>query len=263
MYLTDYHTHTRISPDSDAPLAVMAQAAVDAGLRELCVTDHVDLLGPFGEPLTEHSWADSLAQLDETLPLFEGRLTLRLGMELGVPHVNPALSERILNQPRLDFVIGSIHNQSAARGGQDFYYVDGQDLDDCYGALDDYFASMALLVECDYFDVLGHIIYPLRYMNPAVVLDAYWERIEAILCRAAERGRGIELNTYRGKTIAPWRPVLERFRACGGEIVTVGSDAHRPNSMGGGIPEACALLEACGFRYVATFAGRKPEFHKL
>ena len=35
MYLADYHTHTQISPDSEAPLAGMVEAACAAGLSEL------------------------------------------------------------------------------------------------------------------------------------------------------------------------------------------------------------------------------------
>ena len=54
MYLTDSHTHTLRSPDSDAPLAQMARAAVAAGLAELCVTDHCDLLGLYGEPVRDY-----------------------------------------------------------------------------------------------------------------------------------------------------------------------------------------------------------------
>ena len=44
MYLCDIHSHSKISPDSRAELSDMARAAVSAGLRELCVTDHCDLL---------------------------------------------------------------------------------------------------------------------------------------------------------------------------------------------------------------------------
>ena len=48
MYLADMHTHTQISPDSGARLADMARAAAAAGLDELYVTDHCDLLDAEG-----------------------------------------------------------------------------------------------------------------------------------------------------------------------------------------------------------------------
>ena len=38
MYYADYHTHSRLSPDSDAPLLDMAEAAARAGLRQPAAT---------------------------------------------------------------------------------------------------------------------------------------------------------------------------------------------------------------------------------
>ena len=96
-----------------------------------------------------------------------------------------------------------------------------------------------------------------------MVLDAYLDRIRDILEAAVSRGRGMEVNTYRGRTVAEWRPILELFRDCGGEIVTVGSDAHTPADVGKGVREACALLKELGFSYAATYDKRKPVFHKL
>ena len=118
---------------------------------------------------------------------------------------------------------------------------------------------MERLVELpDCYDVVGHIIYPLRYMPETITLDRYWGRIDAILRRVVETGRGIELNTYCGKTIAPWRGVLERYRAHGGERITVGSDAHAPERVGLGVKEAYALLAGCGFRYLSVYEKQPP-----
>lgn len=263
MYLADFHTHTRISFDSTAPLEDMAMAAVGEGLAELCVTDHCDLLDENGFPVSDFDWYGALAQYRETAPVYAHCLKLKLGLELGMGHVDPDAARRILDVPELDFVIGSIHNLSPQAGGTDFYYRDHSRLDLCYDTLDDYFGSMAELAVTDFYDVLGHIIYPLRYMSAPVTLDRYWDRIDAILRAAAERGRGVELNTYKGQTIAQWKPVLERWRACGGEIVTLGSDAHAPEGVGGGFQEAGELLKDIGFRYLATYDKRRPEMHRL
>jgi histidinol-phosphatase (PHP family) len=56
--------------------------------------------------------------------------------------------------------------------------------------------------------------------------------------------------------------MVRRFRELGGEIVTVGSDAHRANRVGQYSYEACEILKDV-FGYVCTFAERKPVFHKL
>lgn len=100
-------------------------------------------------------------------------------------------------------------------------------------------------------------------MQAPVTLNRYQDAIRAILRTAVEKGRGMEVNTCRGRTLEEWRPILALYRDCGGEIVTVGSDAHLPEHVGLGISEACALLQQTGFRYLATYEKRKPELHRL
>ncbi len=64
MYLSDYHFHTQCSTDSTAPLAQQAQAAMAAGVREICVTDHWNLLDQQGNRLpTVYDWSGPLEQL--------------------------------------------------------------------------------------------------------------------------------------------------------------------------------------------------------
>ena len=123
--------------------------------------------------------------------------------------------------------------------------------------------SLALLAATDFYDVLAHLIYPLRYMQAPVTLNRYQDAIRAILRTAVEKGRGMEVNTCRGRTLEEWRPILALYRDCGGELVTVGSDAHTPADVGKGVRAACALLRECGFRRVCTYEKHQPVFHTL
>ena len=43
MYLSDYHTHSRLSFDAHAPLSELAEAAADAGLDEPVSYTHLTL----------------------------------------------------------------------------------------------------------------------------------------------------------------------------------------------------------------------------
>ncbi len=260
----DYHTHSELSPDADFPLADMARAAVAAGLSELCVTDHYDTLDVEGRRAGPYDWAPALAQFTAVREAFRGRLKLRLGIEFGSGHLDASALEQAPEE--LDFVIGSLHNRSEAKGGVDFYYGPYDSPQVCTETLEDYFTSMERLAPLPVYDVLGHIIYPLRYMvrdGQSPSLAPYMERIRAILKATVQSGRGIELNTYNGRTLADWKPVLALYREVGGEIVTTGSDAHFPENVGKGIREACGLLRDCGFRYVAGYEGRRPNFTKL
>jgi len=49
----------------------------------------------------------------------------------------------------------------------------------------------------------------------------------------------------------------------GGEILTIGSDAHKPERLGEYYDHAVDVLKTIGFHYVATFENRKPVFHKI
>ena len=264
--IADCHTHSRVSPDSNAPMVEMARQALAYGLDVMCLTDHCDLLSLEGERTLDYNWQAVLRERQTMLDAFGTRLDLPLGLEFGMAHLYPEAAEKILSQPGLDFVIGSCHNMDEKDGGRDFYLLSYDTLEDCYRALDNYFASMQKMAATPYYDVVGHVIYPLRYMNgpyETPSLARYRDQIREILCLAIDSGRGIEINTWKGQTLAAWRPLLKDYKELGGEILTVGSDAHAPDPLGRGIREAYQLMQDCGFRYVAVYHQRKPELFRL
>jgi histidinol-phosphatase (PHP family) len=268
MFLADSHTHSICSPDGVVPMTEMAKGAVRVGMSSLCITDHCDFLNLDGtERNTSYDWQPVLTQYQEMKLQWGSQIDLPLGLEFGMGFLDPKAAKTILDFPELDFVIGSVHNLSEESGGKDFYFVSYQTEADCYSALDNYFASMEQLAKGPFYDVLGHIIYPLRYMNGAyqnpITLYDYTDRIRGILKKAAESGRGMEVNTWKGKTLKEWIPILKLFKECGGEIITVGSDAHDPEPIGRGVTEVYDILRNLGFRYVANYHKRKPEFWKL
>lgn len=270
MYRADYHLHTLISSDSPASLEQQAQSALDAGLNELCVTDHWNLLDQQGTPLPHtRDWSDSIAQCHAARQLFGSQLEIRLGIEVGNGEINPAAVSLGLNQAgeELDFVIGSLHNSSLHSGGLGIYTAakQCQHIEDGIALLDDYVDTLHALAATDTFDVIGHVIYPLRYLPQQwqLTLDPYEEQLRALFQTLIQSGRGIELNTTQGHTIEEWADVLKIYRDCGGEILTIGSDAHRYGQVGAGFQDAAALLRILGFRHYATYRNRKPVFHTL
>ncbi len=42
MLLFDYHTHTKYSPDSNMSIEQLITTSISKGLKEICITDHVD-----------------------------------------------------------------------------------------------------------------------------------------------------------------------------------------------------------------------------
>lgn len=84
MYLADYHTHSRISPDAGKSMAEMAEAAIAAGLDELCFTDHMEPV-EWGvtTPRESFDWAALSAEFEAARQAAGDRIVLRLGIELG------------------------------------------------------------------------------------------------------------------------------------------------------------------------------------
>lgn len=270
MYLADLHTHSILSMDGNVPLADMAQAAVDNGLSMLAVTDHYDMLDVNGQRDLTYDWSPSLAQYNETLSRFRDRLDLRLGIEMGGTPVSPDHARAIIAGAGegLDVVIGSIHNYQEELGGLEFYGDRFDSYAKCHTALDDYLTSMEQLVALpDCYDILGHINYPLRYMrrdgHPVVLLEHYKDRVAEILRTVIQTGRSMEVNTCRGLTVEDWRDFLMLYRDLGGTQVTTGSDAHLPKDVGGGLKDACALIQACGFRHLTVYNRRQAELVKI
>lgn len=271
MYLCDVHTHTKISPDSEAELSDTARAAMAAGLRELCVTDHCDLLDLHGAPVTSFDWPAAKEQYRAVKAQTGDRLALRLGLELGSAPFDPTLARSILAQGggELDFVLGSLHNWVGQEGGIDLGFSDyrghaGLARRSMAHSLDLSWALVTQYADC--YDSLAHIVYPLRYIHRdgiGLSIDEYEERVRAIFTEVARTDHALEVNVYRGKDLDSWPPLLDWFKECGGELVTVGSDAHCAGDVGRGIPQALDMLKAAGFGGVTTFVGRKPVLHKL
>ena len=266
MLLCDSHFHTLISPDSKAPLADMARAAAEAGMRDVCVTDHCDLFDYYGKPVTQFDWAAAMEQYHAALETLPRGLSLRLGLELGSAPCDPDTARRILREGggELDFVLGSLHNWVGLEDNRDLYFSDFTNNPElCRKAVENSLQYTWSLVTDypDCYDSLAHIIYPLRYIErdgQHLSFDLYEEQVRAIFTRMAQTGHALEVNTCRGTSVEVWLPILRWFKECGGELVTLGSDAHRPKDMAKGIPQAAELLREAGFRYATVFARRKP-----
>lgn len=271
MYLCDTHTHSLISADCDARLSDMVSAAIRLNLSEFCTTDHCDLLDADGNLNDRFDWTAAKAQYHDALPLTEGRLALRLGIELGSIIYRPDLARRILAEggDELDFVLGSLHNWIGSHGNIELYLMDfsvSQAL--CREAVDCYLRStLALVRQCpDCYDSLAHLVYPMRYIRRDgrhVPITDYEEPIRQILAELVRTDHALEVNTCRATDMEHWSLLLRWYRECGGKLITVGSDAHTPEDVAKGIPTVLELIKAAGFDSVATYEKRRPVLHKL
>ncbi len=259
----DYHMHTVVSFDGHHRGLDMAKAALDAGLKEICFTDHLDYdpLGKMGV-LAFDTERYNLEYDQLEMP----GLKIRRGMEFGMTVDNREQFKADLARRPFDFVLGSIHFVDDL----DVYYPEYWSGKTVFQAERRYLEATLECVKLhDDFDVLAHLTYIAKtHCHPAprpVPFSEHRELIDEILKVLADKGKGMEMNTSgvdRCGDFLPTADYFRRFKELGGEIVTVGSDAHTANRVGQYAFDACEILKEI-FGHVCTFEDRKPIFHKL
>ncbi len=263
MITADFHTHSSFSGDSEEPMREMACSAVSRGLKTLCVTEHCDFDYP--EAGFEPDMPAYRAELLKVREEFLGKLELLFGIELGLmDYLAPRLYD-FSGAWDLDFIIGSSHLVD----GADPYYPEYFGRFGTKNGILRYFESILANVKAfDDFDVYGHLDYAVRYCaEKSYDPTDYREPLDEILRLLAQKGKGIEVNTAGLRSgLAHCNPhpyILGRFRELGGEIVTVGSDAHKATDVARDFPIAEQMLRDAGFKFYAVFRKRKPAFVEL
>ena len=262
----DLHTHSAYSFDADYDPAQMLAAAAENGLRQICITDHVDFYTPTDVHLPDFAARRArLAQLRGQFP----QLTVLEGAEVSMT-ADPACARSAmaaLDGVKLDFVIGSVHLAGENFQHFDLYYIEKKDETYYHSVIDSYLEDVLRLAQWGKFSVLGHLTLPLRYINEShgeqMTFAGHEDQCREIFRTLIENGCGIECNTNRGHDPLPDGPLLRLYRELGGEIITLGSDAHDTRYVGCAIRERQELLRQCGFRYFTTFEGGRPAFRPL
>lgn len=263
MITADVHIHSSFSTDSSEPLRELAAAAVEKGLKTLCITEHHD----FDYPAEGEFLLDVPVYREELLRVreeFAGRLEILFGVELGLlDYAAPRLYE-FAKSSDFDFIIGSAHQID----GLDPYYPEYFDkMGDRSGILHFFDEMLSSVKAFDDFDVLGHFDYIVRYSHAKSYDPAdYREVIDEILKAVISKGKGIEINTAGVGKLGYPHPnpfILKRFKELGGEIVTIGSDAHDRTRVAADFQMAQQALLQAGFKHCAVFRGRKPTFYTV
>lgn len=261
----DSHTHSFFSSDGNCSVENLCLTAEQKGLAGFALTDHFEC--DF-EGRSLDSIRKSVESAREYADKFKGRLIVSTGIELGQPIYALGEAEAALSCCDYDFVLASLHN---IRGEPDFYYTDFSDKDTTHETLESFFKEYLELANWNRFDSVAHITYPFRYMirtyNLRPSLKEYMGYVDEFLKVIIQNGKGIEINTSglrQGLGITmPELDCIKRFRELGGEIITVGSDAHKASDMGADFSTATEMLKLAGFDRYAYFMEGKPHFIKL
>lgn len=281
MKLTDCHTHTKFSVDSEAEPREMIERACQLGLAAHAVTDHCECNCWYpkehygGSVISDDfnygsDYERSVSAISELKEEYSGRIELICGTELGQADQDYEIAEKIVSDDRLDFVIGSVHQLA---GEADFAFIDYRQYDSAgiRKLLERYFKEVWEICKWGKFDILGHLTYTLRYIKGSFGIETDISCFDEIIAESfrelIRHDCGIEINTSGlrqayGDTF-PSLKYVKLFRELGGELLSIGSDAHNAADLGKGIADGAAIAEAAGFRRICYFKRRKPVFIEI
>ena len=260
----DYHMHSVFSHDSSTPMESQAAQSVKLGMDEICFTDHVDYCEDY------ESYSGYFAEIERVRQEFSGKLVIRAGWEFGMERQSIPEFQGLFSRYRdkLDFVLLSIHYiddlelwaHEYQRGKSQAEYTLGY-----YGEL------LNLVQKYHDYSVLAHLDLISRYDMNQGISPYPFEKVRDIAAEIMEtairEGKGIELNTsswrYGLTETTPSREILKLYRDLGGEILTLGSDAHNPGYVGAHFDEGREILRGLGYTKFCTFEKMKPSFHVL
>lgn len=267
MIICDFHNHTDFSADCNVSAETMVRQAIDLGLTTLCITDHMDLDFPYPELDFTFSIPEYFKKHAELREQYANQITLLTGIELGLqPGIAKEMAD-ILHQWNFDFVIGSSHLVDRMDPYFPEYWTDKTE---SQGILRYFETILENVAAFDDIDVYGHIDYIVRY-GPTKAenysYQKYKEILDEILKTLISKNIGLELNTaglkYGLGFAHPHIDILKRYKELGGEIITIGSDGHKPEHLAYDFHKVPAILKECGFDYYTVFKKRQPEFIKL
>lgn len=257
----DLHCHSDFSIDTNILMEDMVLAAIEKNAKSICFTDHVEFgVGPsrIDVVFRREDYFRKVKQLKYT---YAKHVEVLAGAEIGLQEGELEKCRAFVKDQPFDFVLAAIHtvrhldvvSELIERYPPDesivLYYED----------------MLSCLEQFDDFDSLAHIDYLNRYL-PALYAEEpihpdELEMIEPILQLLIDKGKSLEVNTGFFRRGFPWphpRPaILQLYRDLGGEMITFGSDAHRPEHILYEYRQTERLLRDLGFRYLIKYKERK------
>lgn len=249
----DAHLHTELSHDSAVVIDAYARRAIEHGIAELAITDHVDF-APTAPGFGATTFQQRERYVREAAERWADQgVAIRFGAEITWDSAWSAPIREHLAEHAYDFLIGSVHvyRDSPYAPANVASFVAGRSLPEIVGP---YFDEVVAGARSGLFDVMGHIDFVKRFLAPHVDLtelaDAL-ELYEPILDALVESGTGLELNTSGLRSPAaetyPSGAVVTRFHELGGRSLTIGSDAHDVDHVAWAFDDSYATARGSGF----------------
>ena len=257
----DFHIHTNTSRDSNMTIKEAYERAAELGIKNICITNHHEPCeikeGDFKHSLTDDDLDRYKTEVNETKK--DGRINMCRGIELGYAEGAEEEIKTFLDKNGFDFVLGSLHHINEWHIGNPKTREKLKDKNP-QNIYSEYFRLLKKAIKTRLFDVMSHIdLYKRVVPEPDFEsVRKEWEEVADILL---ENNVGFEINTSYRKIVPddtyPGIDVIKVMLEKGVKIITIGSDAHRPENIGRGIGKVEELLKNMGVNTIYRFEKRK------
>jgi len=263
----DFHVHSNFSGDCKYSMEEMVQGAINLGVKELSFTDHVDFDYGNNEVDFIFNIDDYFKEIKRIREKYFKQIKILSGIELGMqPHLCNKIDE-LIPLESFDFKIMSLHTAKGKELHEGDFYMNRSPKE----AYNDYYDELLTNLNLfNNFEIIGHlnlIDRYVKYMDASLKLENYLDLIKKVLSKIIDMGKGIEVNTsgirYGVNSFHPTVEILKHYKDLGGEIITFGSDAHKPDDICFAYNEVITLLRDLGFKYLTLFQNSKKQFIKI
>jgi len=258
----DYHMHTPRCNHAKGTVVEYAQAAVDAGLKEIGISDHSPMPNGFDAAwrMDESELDSFLEELEAAQAMFQGRLRIKAALEVDYYEGAEDYIAYLADYYDWDYLMGSVHfiGDWGFDNPDEVSRFETCDIEQAYC---DYFQLVARSAACGLFDIIGHpdLIKKFGYRAPQgsiAVKQAEHNMLAAV--KKADVALEISSAGLRKPVgeIYPHDRIVRQAAALDIPFA-YGSDAHAPAEVGHAMFACLSLLQQCGVCEVASFSRRK------
>lgn len=263
----DTHIHTNNSPDSNQTIDDVCNAAINKGMKLISICDHAEVslfnLFDFHQLIK-----NSIEDIESAQIKYHDKLKILKGIEISEFFWDEEKLSVFYSLTDYDVILGSVHRVDCIGHTDSYSRVVMSDTteENLHLFLRTYFDDMIRMIQNYDFDVLSHLTVPLRYINGkygrGIELSRYKDTIEKILRMIIEKKIALEINTSGIDSdygdFFPDVNIMKTYKALGGKLITIGSDAHTSDRIGCGFDKAKNMLSEIGFTHYYYYEKRKP-----
>lgn len=264
--LCDLHIHSKFSWDAKLLIDEILEEAEKNNIRYIGITEHIDFWDDHIQNYLKFDYAGYSEAIAKAIKNSHS-VNISKGVEIGEIYIYTDRFKKFMEDKNFDYILGSIHTVGDYTPVFDEYFKQYKNIKDAYLA---YLEEEYKLIKYGGFDVAAHLTFMHRTGGKFFKEFSYRtfkKEIDDILKLMISKNIGLEINTSGMRHFAngpvPDFDIVQAYLEAGGDIITVGSDAHTKKDIFYGIKEVFETLDKMGVREITFFKKRKPQKVKI